>query len=278
MTNIRHTIVATMIVFAGSLLTAIGFNMFIIHHQLLSGGVSGIAMMIGYFTGWDIGFLYLLLNIPVLLWGYFAIGRFFVLLSMFSVVVTSWLMQIIPIGLLEGTDILIGSVFGGVISGVGIGITLRAGGSTGGFDIIGSILTQKRDIPLGTILSVLNGTIIMIHGYITKDWNLSLYSLISIFVTGRIVDTIHIRHIKVTAFIITNEKDKLLEKLLQRPRGVTHIKTTGAYSHQEKDMLMTVTTRYELAELKRTIRQIDPKAFVNIVETAEIIGEFRRNK
>lgn len=277
MINIRQSIRSTLIVLIGSVLTAIGFNMFLIHHQLLSGGVSGIAMMIGYFTGWDIGLLYLILNIPVLLWGYFAIGRFFVLLSMLSVVVTSWLLQIIPVGLIEDTDILIGAVFGGVISGIGIGITLRAGGSTGGFDIIGSIVTQKRDVPLGSLLSILNGTIIMIHGYLTHDWNLSLYSLISIYVAGKAVDMIHIRHIKVTAFIITNEKDKLLEKLLQKPRGVTHIKTTGAYSHRERDMLMTVTTRYELAELKRTIRQIDPKAFVNIVETAEIIGDFRRN-
>lgn len=277
MSNIQHTIRAVVIVVIGSALAAVGFNMFLIHHQLLSGGVSGIAMMIGYFTGWDIGFLYLIINIPVLLWGYFAIGRFFVILSMLSVLLTSWFMQFIPTDALHGTDILIGAVFGGVIAGVGIGITLRAGGSTGGFDIIGSIVTQRRDVPLGTVLSVLNGLIIIIHGYLTQDWNLALYSLISIYALGKVVDLIHIRHIKVTAFIITTEKDKLLQKLLEKPRGVTHLKTTGAYSEQERDMLMTVTTRYELAELKRMIHQIDPKAFVNIVETAEVLGEFRRN-
>ena len=196
--------------------TAVGFNLFLIHHQLLSGGFSGIAMMIGYFTGWDIGLLYLLLNIPVLLWGYFAIGKFFVLLSMLSVLITSWLLQVIPINLVTDTDLLIGAVFGGVISGIGIGITLRAGGSTAGFDIIGSIVTQRYDVPLGSLLSVLNGLIIIIHGYLTHDWNLSLYSLISIYVTGKIVDMIHVRHIKITAFIITNEKDRLLAQLLQR--------------------------------------------------------------
>lgn len=273
MQNIRSIVVVCI----GALLTAVGFQMFLICHQLLSGGVSGIAMMIGYFTGWDIGLLYFIINIPILLWGYFAIGRYFVLLSMLSVVLTSWFMQIIPVDVLSDTDILIGAIFGGVISGIGIGITLRAGGSTGGFDIIGSIVTRYFDIPLGSILSILNGIIIIGHGYLTQDWNLSLYSLISIYVTGKVVDMIHIRHIKVTAFIITNEKDRLLELLLQRPRGVTHIKTTGAYSEQEKDMLMTVTTRYELAELKRMIRQVDPKAFVNIVETAEVIGDFRKN-
>jgi uncharacterized membrane-anchored protein YitT (DUF2179 family) len=277
MPHALHTLKSVVIVVIGALLTAVGFNVFIIHHHLLSGGLSGVSMMIGYFTGSDIGIVFLILNVPVLLWGYVVLGRFFVLLSMLSVVLTSWFMQIIPTNLLEDTDILIGAVFGGVIAGIGMGITLRAGGSTGGVDIIGSILIQKRDIPLGTLLSFLNGAIIVIHGYLTQDWNLALYSLISIYVTGKVVDMIHIRHIKVTAFIITTEKDKLLEKLLKKPRGVTHIKTTGAYSSQEKDMLMTVTTRYELEELKRTIRSVDPHAFVNIVETVEVLGEFRRN-
>ena len=272
----KQSIRSALTVIIGAALIAIGFNVFLIHHQLLSGGFSGIAMLIGYFTGWDIGFLYLLLNIPVLVWGYFAIGRFFVLLSMLSVVGTSWIMQWVPIDLLSGFDLLIGAVFGGVLVGIGVGITLRAGGSTGGVDIIGSILTQHYDIPLGSLLSVMNGFIVVIHGYITKDWNLSLYSLISIYVTGKVVDMIHVRHIKVTAFIITNETNKLLEQMLKRPRGVTLLQSIGAYSDRQRDMLMTVTTRYELAELKRVIKVIDPKAFVNIVETVDIIGDFRQ--
>jgi uncharacterized membrane-anchored protein YitT (DUF2179 family) len=103
-----------------------------------------------------------------------------------------------------------------------------------------------------------------------------LYSMLAIYISSKIVDNIHIRHVKVTAFIVTNETQKLLEQLLQLPRGVTIIKTQGAYSHSEKDMLMTVTTRYELAELRKIIREIDRKAFVNIVETVAIFGEFTR--
>ena len=89
---------------------------------------------------------------------------------------------------------------------------------------------------------------------------------------------IHIRHIKVTAFIVTKQKDELINELLQLPRGVTLVKTEGAYTKQQHDMLMTVTTRYELVELKRIIKQIDPKAFVNIVETVGVVGEFRKLK
>jgi uncharacterized membrane-anchored protein YitT (DUF2179 family) len=109
------------------------------------------------------------------------------------------------------------------------------------------------------------------------DWNLALASMASIYIAGKMVDMLHVSHIKVTVFIVTNQTEALLEKLLKRPRGITKIKTEGAFSHKEKDMLMTVTTRYELAELKQIITETDPLAFVNIVETTAVMGQFRKN-
>jgi uncharacterized membrane-anchored protein YitT (DUF2179 family) len=264
-----------LVIMIGSGLVAVGFNLFLIPHQLLSGGASGVAMLIGYYTGWNIGILYFLINFPILIWGWFAIGRRYIILSLFSVFVTTWLMQIIPVQNIT-IDPILGSVFGGVIIGIGTGYSLKSGGSTGGFDIIGSIVTKSRDFPLGTVIFILNASVVFALGML-NNWNLALYSMLAIYVTGKIVDTIHIRHIKITAFIVTNETKALLERLLTRPRGVTLIKTQGAFSHVEKDMLMTVTTRYELAELRKTIKEVDPKAFVNIVETVEVLGEFRRN-
>jgi uncharacterized membrane-anchored protein YitT (DUF2179 family) len=260
----------------GAALVAAGFNLLLIPHQLLSAGISGIAMIVGYFTDWNIGILYFIFNLPILLWGWFIIGKRFIILSVLSVILTVWLMQLMPANAVV-RDPLLGSVFGGVLIGIGTGITLRAGGSTGGFDIIGSILTRKRDFPLGTVLFGLNGIVILMLGYM-KNWDLGLYSMLSIYITGKVVDTIHIRHVKVTAFIVTNQTEQLIARLLKLPRGVTVIKTRGAFTHVEKDMLMTVTTRYELAELRKMIREVDPKAFVNIVETVGVIGEFRRVK
>ncbi|MEW9106573.1 YitT family protein, partial [Paenibacillus sp.] len=115
-------------------------------------------------------------------------------------------------------------------------------------------------------------------GYLSNGWELALYSMVSIFTTGKVIGTIYINHYKVTVFIITRNKEALINKLLSLPHGVTVIKTTGAFTDIEKDMLMTVTTRYELTELKRVIRENDPKAFVNIVETVGVIGNFRRPK
>lgn len=258
----------------GALLIAAGFNLFLIPHQLLSGGVSGISMLVGYLLGWNISFVYFVLNVPILIWGWIAIGRRFVVLSVTSVVLTTWFMQLVPLDHIN-EEPLLGAVFGGVLVGIGTGISFRAGGSSGGFDIIGSILTRNRDFPLGTALLILNGIVIFALGYVL-NWDLALYSMLSLYVTSKVIDTIHIRHIKITAFIVTQQKEKMVERLLKLPRGVTLIKSEGAYSHLPHDMLMTVLTRYELAELRKIIREIDPKAFVNIVETAEVIGEFRR--
>lgn len=257
-----------------AILLAAGFNMFLIPHQLLSGGLSGISMMIGYFTGWSIPLLYFLINLPVLIWGWIAVGRRFVVLSIVSVLLTTWLMQIIPQSSLN-SDPIIGAVFGGVLIGLGSGFSLRTGGSTGGFDIIGSILTQRFDFPLGMLLFALNGIVIMALG-LMLGWDVALCSMLSIFIAGKVVDAIHIRHVKVTAFIVTTCRKELTERLLVLPRGVTLIKTEGAYSHTPHDMLMTVTTRYELAQLRKIVKETDPKAFVNIVETAEVIGQFRK--
>ncbi|MFD2408799.1 YitT family protein [Paenibacillus rhizoplanae] len=259
----------------GSAMIASGFNLFLIPHRLLSGGVSGLAMLAGYFTPFNISLLYLLFNIPLLAAGWFQLGRRFILLSIVSVGATTWMMTVVPVFQVS-SDMLLASVFGGVLVGVGAGVSFRVGGSSGGFDILGSIITRYRDFPVGSVLVGLNGLVILAAAYFDDNWNLALASMVSIYVTGKVVDLIHISHIKVTVYIITNRTDELLQQLLGLQRGVTKFKTEGAYSHVERDMLMTVTTRYELAELKRIIKTSDPQAFVNIVETVGVMGSFRK--
>ncbi|WP_433616438.1 YitT family protein [Paenibacillus cellulositrophicus] len=264
------------VVVLGAAFIACGFNLFLVPLHLLSGGVSGLSMLVNYFTPISLSVLYFVFNIPMLVAGWFQLGKRFIILSILSVVATTWLIAVVPETSLV-SDTLLAAVFGGVLVGIGAGISFRAGGSSGGFDIIGSIVTRYRDFPIGNILVAMNGVVILAAGYLQNNWNLALASIVSIFVTGKVVDMIHVSHFKVTVYIITNETDALLQQLLERPRGVTKIKTQGAFSNVEKDMLMTVTTRYELAELKRIIKQTDPKAFVNIVETVGVMGSFRRS-
>ncbi|MGG1617083.1 YitT family protein [Paenibacillus sp. NRS-1782] len=263
------------VVILGAAAIASGFNLFLVPHHLLSGGVAGLSMLIGYFSKFDISVMYFVLNIPMLIAGWFILGKRFISMSILSVIATTWILAWIPVQPLV-KDPLLASVFGGVLIGVGAGISFRVGGSTGGFDIIGSIVTRYRDFPVGTVLVGLNGLVILAAGYLNQDWNIALVSMLSIFVTGKVLDQIYVSHTKITVYIITGHTEKLLSRMLTTPRGVSKIKIEGAFSHTEKDMLMTVTTRYELAELKRIIKQVDPSAFVNIVETVGVMGSFRR--
>lgn len=274
---LKHYLLYIPVMTVSALLIAVGFNLFLVPHQLLSGGISGIAMMIGYLTGGNISSLYFFLNFPVLVWGWFAVGHRFIIWSIYSVVASTLFLELVPVYQFT-EDLLLGAVFGGIIVGFGTGLALRCGGSTGGFDIIASIVTRKRDIPLGMILFLLNGIVIAILVIFTGNWNSALYSLIAIFTVGKVIDLIHVKHLKITAFIITTKTEELLAKLLSHPRGITIIKTRGAFSSVERDMLMTVRTRYELSELGKTVREIDPNAFINIVETVGVIGDFKKVK
>jgi uncharacterized membrane-anchored protein YitT (DUF2179 family) len=263
------------IVIVSALLVAAGLRLFLIPHQLLSGGVAGTASVIGYLTNPSyISLLYFGINLPILIWGFVAVGKKYICLSMLSVACTTWFMNIIP--LVQVTkDPILASVFGGVIIAGGVGFSLRAGGSSGGFDILGSIITRKRDIPMGTVLFVLDGLVILSLGFF-KSWDSALYAMLCIFVKSRVVDMIHIRHVKLTCFIVTKERDLMLNRLRLLPHGVTVVNAEGGYSHEGNTMLMTVTTRYELAQLRKTIIETDPKSFVNVLETVEIVGRFRR--
>jgi uncharacterized membrane-anchored protein YitT (DUF2179 family) len=259
----------------GAALVATGFNVFLIPHQLLSGGVSGISMLIGYVTQWNIGWLYFVLNVPLFIWGWIAVGKKFVTLSFLSVAATVVGMQVIP-EIRFNQDPILASVFGGVLVGLGTGLSFRAGGSTGGFDIVGFILLRRRDFPLGGFLFALNGSVIIVLGLTQQNWDLALYSMLSIFVTGKVIDVIHTRHMKITAFIVSAKKDEILQRLLSVPRGITIVQTQGGYSQANNHMLMTVTTRYELQGLLKAVREVDPQAFVNMVETVGVMGLFRR--
>ncbi|EOS57018.1 MULTISPECIES: YitT family protein [Paenibacillus] len=262
------------VILLSAVLVAAGLNLFLIPHRLLSGGVTGLASIIVYLTGWNISLVYFLLNVPLILWGWKAVGRRYIVLSCISVVSTTWFISIIP-EVQVTRDPILAAVFGGIISAAGIGFSLRVGGSTGGFDILGSIVTRKKDVPMGNILFLLNGLVILVLGFF-QSWDLALYSMLSTFVKGKVVDMIHVGHIKVTCFIITKRKDEMLCQLRKLHHGITCLSSEGGYHEEKNYTLMTVTTRYELAAVRKAVVSTDPHAFMNVVESTEIVGRFSR--
>lgn len=138
------------------------------------------------------------------------------------------------------------------------------------------LLSRKRDIKLGGFLIILNAVVVIIAGFFFT-WDVALTSLLSIYVTGKVIDAIHTKHRKVTLMIVTNEAEKMKKQLLSTVvRGITLLDGEGAYSSEKKRVLMTVVSREELASMKLTISEIDPHAFVNITETVEVLGLFRK--
>lgn len=262
------------VILLSAVLVAAGLNLFLIPHRLLSGGVTGLASIIVYLTGWNISLVYFLLNVPLILWGWKAVGHRYIVLSCISVVSTTWFISIIP-EVQVTRDPILAAVFGGIISAAGIGFSLRVGGSTGGFDILGSIVTRKKDVPMGNILFLLNGLVILVLGFF-QSWDLALYSMLSTFVKGKVVDMIHVGHIKVTCFIITKRKDEMLCQLRKLHHGITCLSSEGGYHEEKNYTLMTVTTRYELAAVRKAVVSTDPHAFMNVVESTEIVGRFSR--
>lgn len=269
------------IVVIGALLNALSLNFFLIPANVYASGFTGIAQLVssilGEFAPFTIstGILLLILNIPVTILSWMKVGKSFTIYSFISVLLSSFFLEILPVKEVS-TDILLNAVFGGVIAALGVGLTLKWGASTGGMDIIAMVLSRMKDRPVGTYFFTLNGIIIMTAGYIF-GWENALYTLVALYVSTRVIDAIHTRHEKLTAMIVTKKSDDLKKAIHDKlVRGITLLPAKGAFSGEPKEMLIIVITRYELYDLERIIKEVDPQAFTNIVETAGIFGFFRR--
>lgn len=269
------------VVIFGSFLLAVSLNFFLIDANVYASGFSGLAQLLSSifqdFLSINIstGVILFLLNVPVLIIGWFKIGKGFTIYSILSVVFSTLFLEVLPIVSLSG-DIMLNAVAGGVISGAAVGISLKWGASTGGMDIVAMILSRLQDRPIGIYFLVLNGAIIFVAGILYEPEN-ALYTMLALYVTTVVIDSIHTRHEKVTVLIVSDCADELKETILeQMMRGITVIPAKGAYSQKDKSLLYLVITRYELYDLEHIINEIDPQAFMNIIQTAGIYGFFRK--
>lgn len=269
------------IVIVGSFLLAISLNFFLINANVYASGFSGLAQLLSsilndfFSIQLSTGIILFLLNVPVLILGWFKIGRGFTIYSIVSVVFATLFLEILPIISLS-EDIMLNAVAGGVIAGVAVGISLKWGASTGGMDIVAMLLSRLQDKPIGVYFLILNGSIIFVSGILYEPEN-ALYTLLALYVTTVVIDAIHTRHEKVTVLIVTDRTEALQQTIhKQMVRGITIIPAKGAYTQEEKSLLYLVITRYELYDLEKIIYEIDPNAFTNIIQTAGIFGFFRK--
>ncbi|MDI3328106.1 MAG: YitT family protein [Alicyclobacillaceae bacterium] len=264
---------------SGSCLVAYGLKAFLVPNHIIDGGITGISIMLSYLTGWNVGVFLFFLNLPFLLLGYKEIGKTFTALTFLGVVGLSaavWLFGGLPA---TTDDLLLASVFGGVIVGLGVGLVIRFGGSMDGTEIVAIVLSEKWPFSVGEIIMFFNVFILGSAGFVF-GWDRAMYSLIAYFVAYKTIDVVvdGLDESK-GVWIVSNRPEELGLVILARlGRGVTYLEAKGGYSEEPKQMIYTVVTRLELTKLRSIIREIDPQAFVSVADIHETMGGYFKKK
>ena len=242
---------------AGSAIFALGFSLFLEPNDINTGGISGLAQTLAHLLGiQNVGVLSIALNVPLFLVGGFRVGkRFFA-------------------GSLLGA--LVSGIYGGVLCGLGIGIVFVAGTSTGGSDIVVRLLKQRyRNVPIGIISTAFDACVVILTGIVFRDISRALFSGVVVFITGRVMDVVVYRfdYSKV-AIIISDRAEEIAKDICNKlDRGATFLHGQGSYSRQEKQVVLTVVKKRQLAELKELVMEQDEDAFVIVQEAHQVLGD-----
>jgi uncharacterized membrane-anchored protein YitT (DUF2179 family) len=282
--------IAYTLIVIGSFILAAGFVFFINPYNIVPGGVYGIGIVVhhltaGMFSFWPtgipIGLFGLVLNVPLTIIGIKILGPRFGIKTIVGFVLTSVFMDLLtmvvgendPLGLAE--DILMACVFGGVLIGFGLGLIFKSKATSGGSDIVAMIIAKYTRLPLGQLMIYVDSVIVLFGLAVFQDWKIPLYSWIVIFITGKVIDiTMQGVSYDKTLFIVSKEFELIRDKIINDlNRGGTFIPGKGMFNNSDKTIIFTVLNRRELAILEEYIHEIDPKAFVTVVDANEILGE-----
>ena len=264
---------------AGSILVAVSVRMFTAPNHIAPGGVTGLSTVINYLSGWPIGAMSLLLNIPIFLWailqiGYKLVGKTIIATIFVSVAIDA-LALVIPT--YEGSPML-AAIFGGCLEGTGLSLVFMRGATTGGTDLIARLLNRRiRFISMGRLMLCVDFVIVVVSALAYRSIESALYAIIAIFVSSRLIDTIlygtDVGTGKVM-FIVSEKSEEIAKEILRDvERGVTFLNSRGAYTGREGEVLLCAARRYEVVKIKDIVRSIDRNAFLIIGDAGEISGE-----
>lgn len=260
-------------IFIGSIITAIGLEIFLIPNNIIDGGVVGISIMLSAITGLPFGAFLILINLPFLYLGYKHIGKAFAIATTFVVISLSfWSSVFLPV-LPVTNDYFLAAVFGGIITGTGVGLIIRNGGSLDGTEIV-AILTDKKTVfSVGEIVMFIN-LFILSSASLVFGWDKAMYSLVAYFVIAKMIDVV-LKGLEETysVMIVTSQHTDILNRLmLEMDKGVTVLHGEGGYTKEKRKILYCVVTRLEIDKLKNMVLDIDEGAFVTINPVSDIVG------
>lgn len=266
------------------IINAFGVTIFLFPVKLYDSGISGLSMLLDQVTpsGMTLSLFLLLLNIPIFAFGLKKQGIAFTVYSIFTVGVYSlmsfMIMNVLPIDVsfispLAGSDLLLCAIFGGVISGIGSGLTIRYGGAIDGIDVMSVIFSKKIGVSIGTFVMIFNTILYIICGITIKSWILPLYSIVTYYIGSRTVDFV-VEGIDKSkcAMIVTTKAGKISDALAENfDSSGTIVNAIGGYSKESKEIIYFIVNHFQINKLKKIVHNIDPAAFISLQEVSDII-------
>lgn len=268
-----------LLILLGGLIQAFGMHLFLVPAKLVSGGVSGAAQLIHFYTNWPIGLMVILGNLPLFIigWRYLGGPRFAVrtILAIVSFsAFTDLLMAFMPLDGGVTGDLVLNSLFGGILLGAGLGVVYLGRGTSGGSDILGRILNRRLGISISLAYMLTDSLVVLAAGFVF-GWERALYGLLMIYVSGVVAEVASEGSAVVrTALIVSNFGKEISQAIMNElERGVTILPAKGAYSGTDRTMLYCAVTVSEVVRLKILVQEIDPQAFMVIGQATEALGE-----
>jgi len=261
----------------GSAIFSLGFSLFLLPHNMNAGGISGLAMVVHeIFHVGSVGSLSVLINLPLFLLGGLKIGKRFFAGSLIGMLLSSVLIDTFALISFPTPEPLIGALYGGVICGLGLGMVFVSGTSTGGSDILVRLLKLKyRNVPIGQISMIFDFIVVLLTGIVFQDVTKALYTGVSVFVCGHVLDAVVYRFdYSRVALIVTESYEAVAEAIGDRlGRGATYLYAQGSFRLSETKVVLTAVKKQQVADLKETVTNIDPDAFIIVIEAHQVLGD-----
>ena len=265
----------SILIIVGCALVAFGTSCFLLPNKLSSGGFSGIATIIYYFYHIPLGTSIVLLNIPVFIWAYIKFGKKFIFKTIIATVLYSQFINLFEKTTEFTHDYFLASIYGGILIGLGLALVLKANASTGGSDLVAHLTRQYHEqVSVSNILVFLDILIVGLNLIAFKDIEIGLYSAITIYLSGKMIDIVFegIDFCKMI-YIISDKYEEILVAINQKAkRGATALYGKGAFTNNEKTVIMCVTKRRDIMAIKKIANEIDKQAFVVITDAREVYG------
>ncbi|MFV0401748.1 MAG: YitT family protein [Oscillospiraceae bacterium] len=274
--QVKETSLDILFDIVGCLLFAVGVQSFSAPNNLPPGGVTGVAVIINYLTGFPISWVSFAINIPILVLALIFLGKKFTLRTLKTVVILTLALEVCErIGAYQ-EDIMLAALIGGVLQGLGLGIVFWRGSTTGGVDIIGRLIQLKfPHLSLGRLMMLIDGLVLVATAVVYRNIGNALYALILIYACGRVIDAVIYGMDKGRVMMIISEKQEEIAALIhsELDRGATLLEGRGTYTDKARPVLFCAVRTQQFHQLKRLVYSIDPSAFLVALEADEIVGE-----